>query len=109
MVVIGGHTVSGGDGSECAGVIIGAPVAHHADGAHRQEYRESLPDRIIQPGVANFFQIDRIRLAQGIQFLRRDRLAGNADGQTRTGEGMTADKRIGQAQFPAEIAHLVFE
>ena len=97
MVVIGGHTVGGGNGSERAGVIVSAPIAHHPDGTYRQQHREGLPDRIIEPGIANLFQIDGIRLAQDVQFLGCDRLAGNADSQTRTREGMAADKGVGQA------------
>ncbi len=41
--------------------VVGAPVAHHADGADRQQHRERLPDRVVQPGGADFLQIDRIQ------------------------------------------------
>src|SRR5947207_9241464 len=44
---IGGHPVLPLDDPERYGIIVGALVAHHADGTHRQEESEGLPDAII--------------------------------------------------------------
>ena len=74
-----------------ADVVVGAPVAHHADGAHRQQHGEGLPDRVVEAGVADFVEIDRVGLAQDVELLRRDR-AGNADGEAGAGKGMAADE-----------------
>ncbi len=91
-----------------AGKIIGAPVAHHADGAHRQDGDEGLPDFVIQPVFADLVDIDRIGLAQNLQLFAGD-LAGAADGKAGAGEGVAADETVGQAQFAAQGADLVLE
>ena len=54
-------------------MVVGAPVAHHAHRAHRQQHRERLPDRVVQPGRADLLQIDRVGLAQQLQLLARHR------------------------------------
>ena len=91
-----------------ADVVVGAVVAHHADGAHRQQHREGLPDRVVEPGVADFLEIDRVGLAQDVAaFLGH--LAGDADREAGAGEGMAADEHLGQAELAAELAHLVLE
>src|SRR5262249_41412814 len=35
-VVVGGHAVGRGDGAQRAGLVVGAPVAHHTHSPHRQ-------------------------------------------------------------------------
>src|SRR3546814_7459129 len=47
-VDVGGHAVGRGDGAERADMVIGAAVAHHADGLDGQQHRERLPDRVIR-------------------------------------------------------------
>src|SRR5436305_1481255 len=37
---VGGHAVDGGYGAQRADVVVGAPVPHDTDGAHRQEHGE---------------------------------------------------------------------
>jgi GMP synthase (glutamine-hydrolysing) len=63
--VIGGHAVGRGDGAQRAGLVIGAAVAHHAHGAHRQEDGEGLPDVVVEAGLADLVEIDGVDLAQG--------------------------------------------
>jgi hypothetical protein len=41
-VVAGGHVVDRRDGTQRAGLIVGAAVAHHADGADRQQHSEAV-------------------------------------------------------------------
>ena len=98
---VGGHAVGAGDGAQGADVVVGAPVAHHADGLDRQQHREGLPDRVVQPGVADFFEIDRIGLAQDVAAFLGD-FAGNADREAGAGEGMAADEdcRAGRVRGP---------
>ena len=65
-VDVGGHAVDRGHGAERADEVVGAPVAHDADGADRQQHRERLPDRVVQPGVADFVEVDRVGGAQDV-------------------------------------------
>jgi len=57
---IGGHAVFGGDRPKRTGRLVGAGVAHHPDGPHRQQHREGLPDRIVQPGFPYLFEEDAV-------------------------------------------------
>ena len=74
----------------------------------RQQHGEGLPDRVVEAGVADLLEIDRIGLAQDRQLLRRD-VAGDADGEAGTRERMAADQAVRQAELAAERAHLVLE
>ncbi len=81
-VVIGRHAIDRGHGAQGQRVIVGPPVAHHAHGAHRQDRGEGLPDLVVEPVAADLVDVDRIGLAQDLEFLARD-LARAADGQPR--------------------------
>src|SRR6185437_5919773 len=102
------HAVGGGYGAQGEHVIVGAAVAHHADAAHRQQHREGLPNGIIQTGAADLVEIDRVRLAQYFELVARNR-AGHADREAGAGERMPPDEALRQAEFTAELAHLVLE
>src|SRR3546814_18324041 len=66
--------------------------------------RKRLPDRIIQPCVANLFQIDGIGLAENVAaFLTH--FARNANSKPWPRKGMPTDKDVRQAQFPAQLKH----
>ena len=57
------HTIAGGDGSKRASEVIGARIAHYTNGPHRQQDRERLPDGVIETGVTDLLNVDRIGLA----------------------------------------------
>ena len=75
---------------------------------HRQQHREGLPDLIVEAGLADLVEIDRVGLAQDVELLAGD-LAGHADGEARTRERMAAHERLRQAELAAEHADLVLE
>uniref|UniRef100_A0A0N4ZGT3 NAD-specific glutamate dehydrogenase n=1 Tax=Parastrongyloides trichosuri TaxID=131310 RepID=A0A0N4ZGT3_PARTI len=108
MVEVSGHAVGRGDGAQGQHLFIGAGVALDADRLDRQQHGEGLPDVVVQARLADLVQIDGVRVLERGDGLRRD-LAGDADGQARTGERMAADEGVGQAQFPAQYAHFVLE
>ena len=108
VVIVGGHAVGRGDGAQRADIVVGARVAHHADGAHRQQHGEGLPDRVVEPGLPDLVEIDGVGLAQDGELLLGD-LAGNADGKAGAREGMAVDEGVRQAELAAERAHLVLE
>jgi hypothetical protein len=94
-VVVGGHAVDRGHGAQRTDVVVGAPVAHHADGAHRQEHGEGLPDRVVEAVVADLVEIDGIGLAQDRELFAGD-LAGAADGEAGPGKGWRPTKVSGR-------------
>src|SRR5438874_3638761 len=105
---VGGHSIDAGHGTQTTDVIIGAIVTHHADGPHRQQHRERLPDRVVEARVANLVEIDGVGLPEDVAFFASD-LAGDADGEPRPRERMPGDEGLGQAELAAEFAHLVLE
>src|SRR3546814_10024571 len=65
-------------------------------------------DLIIQPCVANLFQIDGIGLAENVAaFLTH--FARNANGKPWPRKGMPTDKDVRQPQFPAQLPPLTLE
>ena len=83
-------------------------IAHHADRLDRQQHGKGLPDRIIQTGLADFLEIDRVRLAQYVAALL-GHFARNTDGEAGAGEWMAAHKGVRQAELTAQVADLVLE
>ncbi len=108
MIVIGRHAVHGSDGAQGADEIIGSGIAHHADRLDGEEDGEGLPDGIIKARIANFFQVNRVGLAQNFQLFRCN-FTRHTNGQTRPREGVAFDKVFGHTQRAAKVAHLVFE
>ncbi len=85
VVEVRRHAVDRGDGAQRADEFVGAAVAHDADGLDRQQHRERLPDRVVEAGLADFVEIDRIGFAQDVELLASD-AARAADGEARAGE-----------------------
>src|SRR3982074_1505003 len=57
-IEVGRHAVAGGDGAQAHHVVVGAVVTHHAHGLDRQQHREGLPDVVVEPGAADFLDVD---------------------------------------------------
>ena len=55
MCPVGGHKVDGFDGAKRNDPIIFTTIAHHANGAHRQEHGERLADLVVEVGFAQLF------------------------------------------------------
>ena len=89
-------------------MVVGAVVAHDADGAHGEEDGEGLPDRVVEAVAADLVEIDGVGLAEDRELLAGDG-AGAADGEAGAGEGVAADEAVGQAELAAEGADLVLE
>ena len=56
-----GHAVAEVTARSAQHVLVGARVAHDADGAHRQQHGEGLPDGVVQAGVADLLEEDARR------------------------------------------------
>ena len=90
-------------------MLVGALVAHHAYGAYGGEQHDArLPDVIVEPPLAQATDIDVVGLLEYAHLLGRD-VAQDADGKSRSGEGMPGDEMLGHAQLTAHAAHLVLE
>ena len=87
------------DGAERADVLVGAAVAHHADGAHRQQHGEGLPDRVVEAAACGSRRGRSRRPGAGREPLAGD-LAQAADGEAGAGEGVAPDeaRRAGPAR-----------
>ena len=89
-------------------VLVGAGVAHHADGLDRQQHGERLGDLALEPGALQLVEEDGVGLAEDLEPLG-GHLAQAADGQAGAGERVPPDQRVGQAELDAQPADLVLE
>jgi hypothetical protein len=89
-VAVGRNAVGRGHRTQAADKFVGARIAHHANGADGQQHGKGLPDFVIEAGLADFVEIDRIGLAQDFDPIARNS-TGNADRQPRAGERVAAD------------------
>ena len=105
---VGGHRVVGRHGAQHDRVRVRAVVAHHADGLHRGQHREALPDLAVEPGAADLLDHDRVGLLQDLDALARDR-ADDAHREPGTGERLAPHDLLGQPELLADRAHLVLE
>ncbi len=105
---VGSHRVLAGDGADGADLPVGAEVAHHADGADRQEDGEELPDRAAEPRRLDLVAHDRVGAAEGRQVWGGD-VTEEAHREAGTGERLALDDLGGEAEFAPDRAHLVFE
>lgn len=103
-----GHCVGGDDGADADGVIIGARVAHHADGAHAGEDGEILPDIAVEAGLSDLVTEDPIGFAQYRELFLGD-VAQYADAEAGAGEGLAPNELLWHAEGFAYGAHLVLE
>ena len=103
-----GHEVARDDGAQDNGIVVGAPVSHHADGSHIRERGKILTEILLQAGVCNLLTIDRIRVLDDPHFLRRD-LADNADAEPWARERLAIHEIIRDAKFAPRRAHFVLK
>ena len=103
-----GHCVGGDDGADADGVIIGARVAHHADGAHAGEDGEILPDIAVEAGLFDLIAEYVIGIAEYGDLFLCD-IAEYAYAQAGAGEGLAPNELLWHAEGFAYGAHLVLE
>ena len=90
-------------------VVVAAAVAHDADGADRQNrLGKRLGGGAIEPFGDDFFEEDFVGIAEEGEFFLGD-FADAAHGQAGTGEGVTPDDVLGQAEEFAEFADFILE
>ena len=104
----GGHEVAGFYGAQDDGVVVGASVAHDADGAHVGEGGEVLAKIFGDACLINLFPIDGVGFLDEFYLFLRD-LADDADAQPRPGERLALDKSFGYAELTADFADFVLK
>jgi hypothetical protein len=105
---IGRHEILAFDRADRDHAVVTPRIAHHADGADRQQHGEDLGGFAVEVGGDDFFQQNLIGISQDTQSLGGD-IAQHAHGQAGAGEGVTPDEVFGQTQDFAELAHFVLE
>ena len=78
-IEIGGHAVGRSHRAQTDDVIVGAVIAHHADGAHRQQNGERLPNVVVQPGAADFLDKNVVGAPQNVELFPAN-FSGTTDG-----------------------------
>jgi hypothetical protein len=81
------------------------PVAHHADGLHRQQHGKGLPDLVVETVLPDLVDIDGVRVAEDVELFLRD-VAGAADGEAGARERVAADEDFREAEFAARVRGL---
>ena len=105
---LNGHGVGGDDGADAYGVIVGAAVAHDADGAHAGEDGEVLPNFPFHTGVFDLFAENIVAVTEDRQLFLCD-LAEDTNAEAGAGEGLTPDERRRHAERLAYRADLILE
>src|SRR5205085_6301144 len=65
-------------------------------------------DAVVETGIANLLEIDRVSLAQYVERVTSDG-AEHANREAGTREWMPANHRLRQSELAADITHLVLE
>ena len=107
-VVVGGHSVHGSDGTQCAGIVVGASIPHDANRTHGQDRDEGLPDFIVKTMFADLVDIDRICLAQDIQFCACD-FPRAADRKAWPWKRVASNKAFRETKLAPQGAHFIFK
>ncbi len=105
---IGGHPVLRRDRAQANDFVVGAPVSHDADGAHRKKNRERLPGFLLQVPSAKERAEDLVGETKPLETLAGD-LAEHAHGEPRTGKRLAVHDRFGKAELFTHLAHFVLE
>ena len=92
------HAVGAVDGAQSDGVGIGSEVTHDPNTADVRQAGKVLPDTAVKTGFGNFFAEDGIGFADNGKFFFRD-FTKDADGKTRSREGLTPNKFTWNAEF----------
>lgn len=102
------HRVDGVHRADRARVLVGALVAHHADGPDGQEDGERLPDRLVVGKFLDLLLHAQVGLLEELHLLLRH-LAEDAHAEARAGEGLAVQELVRHAEDAADGAHLVLE
>jgi hypothetical protein len=104
---IGRHKVLGLNSTERDDLVVRPLVALHSDSLDGQERDKRLRDVVVQPGLPDLFDVDDVGgLEDGDLF--PGNFTEDSDGETRAGEGVTADEVGGNIKQSTESSDLVY-
>src|SRR5574337_1176486 len=108
MCPAGGHEVDGLHGTQRNHPFVGARITDHADRFHRKEHREGLTGLVVQIGLAQFVDEDRVGACQQLGVFALH-FAQDAHAEAGPRERMAVDHRARQAELDADPAYFVLE
>ena len=104
--VLGGHEIGGHHSAERHGVVVGAEVAHDADGAHVREHGEILVG--VDMVFLKLLAPDGVGVPEKLQLLLRD-FSDAAHAQAGPGEGLAVCDVVGKPELAAGDADLILK
>ena len=94
--IFGRHEISRHNRADGNGIIVCSSVSHNSHRAAVRQHGKILAG--LAAGISYFLTDNRIRVTENVEFFSRQ-ITDNANGKTRTREGLTVDKKIGQIGF----------
>ena len=91
---------------KCTHLLVRTRVAHYADRLHRQEDGERLTDLVVKARFPDLFYVDVICLLENLDLLASHG-AEDADGKTRTREGVALHEMVRDRKKTSEGANLI--
>ena len=95
---LGGHEVVRLHGAERNGIVVGAEIAHYADGAEVREGCEVLAELSRKARLLDLLAVDAVCLLDYLYLFRRD-FTDDADAESRAREGLAVHELFGEAEL----------
>lgn len=102
------HKIIGGDSADSDEVIVGAVVAHNANGMNIGENSEELFELVFDSAFAYLIAENSVSFLKNLYFLLSD-LANNADTKTGTREWLSPYEIVGDTKLFAYSSDFVFK
>ncbi len=102
------HKIGGIYGTENDGVVVGAEVAHDADGTHVGKGGEVLAEPFVESGARDLVAVDEIGVLNYSNLIG-GYFADYADPKAGAGEGLAEDHIVGDAEFKTCFSDFVFK
>lgn len=87
-------------------LVVGSLVTLHTHSAHREERSVGLGDLVVQASLSDLRDEDLVGFLNNLNLASGD-FTQNADGQTRSREGMASHQMLRDLQQSAKCSHFV--
>jgi hypothetical protein len=105
---VGSHEVLRLDRPQADNLLVSPPVTLNTNRLDRQQRRERLSDLVVETGLADLLDEDLVGVLGDLDLLAGDGTE-DTDGESRSGEGVTADEVSGDVEETTEGADFVLE
>jgi hypothetical protein len=102
----GSHEVVGGDSSESNDLVVRPLVTGNTDSFDGKESGERLRDLVVQAGSSDLLDVDGVGLLEEGDLVARDG-SEDSDGESRSGEGVSANEVLGDVEQSSEVSDLI--